>query len=117
MRAWAKGKNEGQINYAQALNLEEVTAAFKDHWRNKKVSRPDWVASWRNWVRVDYNKLPSTRHEQAKRVKTARPTIDPKALEKAKARILAEEAAAKTPEDPHARQRLRSVHAGNAGAG
>lgn len=38
------------------LNVETVTAAFRDYWLSKGEARADWTASFRLWVRREQSK-------------------------------------------------------------
>lgn len=53
MRAWA-------AEHAPACDVERVTDAFVDYWRNGNGSgkrHKNWIATWRNWMRSEQSKL------------------------------------------------------------
>lgn len=49
MRVWAAKDCPG-------VDLDRATAKFRDH--AFKTARSDWVATWRNWLRTDFDSLP-----------------------------------------------------------
>ena len=54
MRDWAAKTTPG-------VNVDNSTAKFVDHWRaksGKDAAKLDWVATWRNWLRSDYDRVP-----------------------------------------------------------
>jgi hypothetical protein len=54
MRDWAAKTTPG-------VNVDNSTAKFVDHWRAKSgrdAAKLDWVATWRNWLRSDYDRVP-----------------------------------------------------------
>jgi hypothetical protein len=56
MREWATRE-------APNLDIDRVTESFIDYWRSKAGAgavKTDWVATWRNWMRRDYDSRPKT---------------------------------------------------------
>jgi hypothetical protein len=52
MRAWAAEETPG-------LKVDAVTKKFVDYWRaksGKDATKRDWVATWRNWLRTDFER-------------------------------------------------------------
>ncbi|MDA2804574.1 hypothetical protein [Nocardiopsis suaedae] len=45
MRAWA-------AKHTPALDADEATEAFVDHYLSKGELRADWNAAWRSWMRT-----------------------------------------------------------------
>ena len=52
MRAWAAAETPG-------VDLDFETKAMRDHEYDKP--RSDWVAAWRNWMRIAYRRKPAHR--------------------------------------------------------
>ena len=55
MRDWAAKTTPG-------VNVDNSTAKFVDHWRaksGKDAAKLDWVATWRNWLRSDFDRVPA----------------------------------------------------------
>jgi hypothetical protein len=54
MRSWAGEEVPG-------LDIDRVTAKFVDFWRGKSgrdATKLDWPATWRNWLRRDFEDHP-----------------------------------------------------------
>lgn len=62
MREWA-------ANSAQLVNIEEATAAFRDHTFKNAIT--DWPGAWRNWLRRDQQYLADKQKPAARRVPAA----------------------------------------------
>lgn len=53
MRAWAAAEVPG-------VDVDRSTRAFVDYWRakpGKDATKLDWVGTWRNWLRRDFEKV------------------------------------------------------------
>jgi len=62
MRDWAAKTTPG-------VNVDNSTAKFVDHWRaksGKDAAKLDWVATWRNWLRSDYDRVPEGQRKVVK---------------------------------------------------
>ncbi|MCM3521751.1 hypothetical protein [Curtobacterium sp. P97] len=60
MREWAAEHTPG-------VDVNFTTAKFVDHWRAKTgrdATKLDWRATWNNWLRNDYQRLPQRRPQQ-----------------------------------------------------
>jgi hypothetical protein len=54
MRVWATTETPG-------LDIERATDKFIDYWRGKSgkdATKADWPATWRNWLRRDFEDHP-----------------------------------------------------------
>lgn len=72
MRAWA-------VSDCPGVNVERATAKFRDHSFDKPKS--DWLGTWKNWIRRDFDqvaaqsKLPAWREQQRSETLKAVPSI------------------------------------------
>lgn len=62
MREWAAAN-------APLVNLDQATAAFRDHTFKNSIS--DWTGAWRNWLRRDQQYLAEKQKPAARRAPAA----------------------------------------------
>ena len=61
MRTWARKNTPG-------VDLDHATAKFTDYWTavsGSKAVKVDWVATWRNWIRSEFDRLPQHLRREA----------------------------------------------------